>query len=191
MKECSQVSILKSFEALSTFQGNGLRSDTSCHGTSQGIRPTYRYPCHGRTSDSHAGAHNDSTGPVIYISITLPKSAYPITQTLHIIRVSRNDYNNIIYINKYNIERVYYYITGTECLNLLLHHRKAKHLPQVGLSFLPLALEPPWNRNSRTQQFRHLQQHGFENPKYGVYFCKSYPSKENDSQGYAGFWESR
>jgi hypothetical protein len=24
-----------------------------------------------------------------------------------------------------------------------------------------------------------------------VYFRKSYPSKEKDSQGYAGFWESR
>jgi hypothetical protein len=26
--------------------------------------------------------------------------------------------------------------------------------------------------------FPHLQQHGFENPKYGVYFRKSYPTKE-------------
>jgi hypothetical protein len=25
----------------------------------------------------------------------------------------------------------------------------------------------------------HLQQHGFENPEYGVYFHKFYPSKEN------------
>jgi hypothetical protein len=57
-----------------------------------------------RISDSHA--HNDSAGPVICISITSPKSAYPITQTLHIIRVSGKDYNNIIYIHKYNIERV-------------------------------------------------------------------------------------
>jgi hypothetical protein len=32
-----------------------------------------------RTSDSHAGAHNDSAGPVICIFITSPKSAYPIT----------------------------------------------------------------------------------------------------------------
>jgi hypothetical protein len=28
-----------------------------------------------RTSDSHAGAHNDSTSPVIYIFIISPKSA--------------------------------------------------------------------------------------------------------------------
>jgi hypothetical protein len=53
-----------------------------------------------RTLDSHAGAHNGSTGLVIYISITLPKSAYPITQTLHTIGVSGKDYNNIIYIHK-------------------------------------------------------------------------------------------
>ena len=31
----------------------------------------------------------------------------------------------------------------------------------------------------------------FQNPKYEVYFCKSYLSKEKDSQRYAGFWESR
>jgi hypothetical protein len=45
MKEYSKVSILKSFEALSNVRRNGLRSDTSCGGTSQGIRPTYRCPC--------------------------------------------------------------------------------------------------------------------------------------------------
>jgi hypothetical protein len=45
MEEYSKVSILKSFEALSNVRRNGLCSDTSCHGTSQGIRPTYRYPC--------------------------------------------------------------------------------------------------------------------------------------------------
>jgi hypothetical protein len=45
MKEYSKVSILKSFEALSNVQRNRLRSDTSCQGTSQGIRPTYICPC--------------------------------------------------------------------------------------------------------------------------------------------------
>jgi hypothetical protein len=45
MKEYSKVSILKSFEALSNVRRKGLRSDTRCHGTSQGIRPTYRCPC--------------------------------------------------------------------------------------------------------------------------------------------------
>jgi hypothetical protein len=83
-----------------------------------------------RASDSQAGAHNGSPGLVICISITSPKSAYPITQTLHTIGVRGKDYNNKIYIHKYNIERVDYYITGIECLNLLLHHRKAKHLPR-------------------------------------------------------------
>jgi hypothetical protein len=59
-----------------------------------------------RTSDSHAGALNGSAGPSTCITITSPKSVYPITQTLHTIRVSGRDYNNIIYIYKYNIERV-------------------------------------------------------------------------------------
>jgi hypothetical protein len=36
-----------------------------------------------RTSDSHAGAHNHSTSSVICIFIISPKSASPITQTLH------------------------------------------------------------------------------------------------------------
>jgi hypothetical protein len=45
MKEYSKVRILKSFEALSNVRRDRLRSDTSCHGTSQGIRPTYRCPC--------------------------------------------------------------------------------------------------------------------------------------------------
>jgi hypothetical protein len=45
-------------------------------------------------------------------------------------------------------------------------------------SVLPFAWAPPWSRNNRTQLFHHLQQDGFENPQYGVYFCKSYPSKE-------------
>jgi hypothetical protein len=34
-------------------------------------------------------------------------------------------------------------------------------------------------------QSLHLQQHGFENPEYGVYFRKSYLTKRKDSQGYA------
>jgi hypothetical protein len=37
MKEYSKVSILKSFETLSNVRRNGLRSDNSCDGTSQGI----------------------------------------------------------------------------------------------------------------------------------------------------------
>ena len=37
---------------------------------------------------------------------------------------------------------------------------------------------PPLNKNSKSLLFPHLQQHGFENPEYGVYFRKSYPTKE-------------
>jgi hypothetical protein len=39
--------------------------------------------------------------------------------------------------------------------------------------------------------FPHLQQHGFENPEYGVYFRKSYPTKEKDSRicWLEGVWE--
>jgi hypothetical protein len=66
---------------------------------------------------------------VILSVTTSPMSTYPTTQTLHIIGLSGKDYNNIISIHKKNIERVDYYITGIECLNLLLHHRNAKHLP--------------------------------------------------------------
>jgi hypothetical protein len=55
------------------------------------------------------------------------------------------------------------------------------------------ARAPPWvphlNRNNKTLLFPHLQQHGFDNLEYGVYFRKSYPTKEKDSQGYAGLRE--
>jgi hypothetical protein len=36
-----------------------------------------------RTSDNHVDAHNHSISSVICIIIILPKSASPITQTLH------------------------------------------------------------------------------------------------------------
>jgi hypothetical protein len=36
-----------------------------------------------RTSNNHVDAHNHSTSLVIYIIIISPKSASPITQTLH------------------------------------------------------------------------------------------------------------
>jgi hypothetical protein len=45
---------------------------------------------------------------------------------------------------------------------------------------------PPLNKNSKSLLFPHLQQHGFKNPECEVYFRRSYPSKEKDSQGYAG-----
>jgi hypothetical protein len=89
---------------------------------------------------------------------------------------------------------------------VLLQTREAKHPPAQKIIVFkpggkhPLArtitalaplLVPPLNRNSKTLLFPHLQQHGFEYPEYGVYFRKSYPTKEKDSQGYAGLRESR
>jgi hypothetical protein len=61
---------------------------------------------------------------------------------------------------------------------LIITSLEGKTPSQISLSFHPPAWEPPWNRNNRTQPFHHLQQHGFVNPEYGVYICKSYPSKE-------------
>jgi hypothetical protein len=76
---------------------------------------------------------------------------------------------------------------------LLLQTREAKHPPahkyivsKVGGQHPPASdftvgahpWVPPLNKNNKSLLFPHLQQHGFENPEYGVYFCKSYPSKE-------------
>jgi hypothetical protein len=76
---------------------------------------------------------------------------------------------------------------------LLLQTREAKHPPahkfivlKMGVQHPPATkftararpLVPPLNKNSKSLLFPHLQQHGFENPEYGVYFRKSYPTKE-------------
>jgi hypothetical protein len=42
-----------------------------------------------RTSENHVDAHNHSTSSVICIIIRSPKSASPITQTLHISGVKK------------------------------------------------------------------------------------------------------
>jgi hypothetical protein len=63
--------------------------------------------------------------------------------------------------------------------NILLHIREVKHPPTNKFTDLPPPLVPPSSRNSKTSLFHHLQQHGFENPEYGVYFRKSYLTKEN------------
>jgi hypothetical protein len=42
-----------------------------------------------RILDNHASALNGSAGPITCITITSPKNAYPITQTLQTIRVKR------------------------------------------------------------------------------------------------------
>jgi hypothetical protein len=66
-----------------------------------------------------------------------------------------------------------------------------QHPPAINLTAGVLPWVPPLNRNNKTLLFPNLQQHGFENPKYRVYFRKSYPTKEKDCQGYAGLRESR
>jgi hypothetical protein len=53
-----------------------------------------------------------------------------------------------------------------------------KHPPAYTIMDSAPLLVPPLNRNSKTPLFPHLQQHGFENPEYEVYFLKSYPTKE-------------
>jgi hypothetical protein len=53
-----------------------------------------------------------------------------------------------------------------------------QHPPAIDFTVGALLWVPPLNRNNKTLLFPHLQQHGFENPKYGVYFRKSYPTKE-------------
>jgi hypothetical protein len=56
---------------------DGLRSDTSCDGTTQVTRPTYSVLVH-RTSDNPAGApdHLTSSASVFF---TLPKTVSPVT----------------------------------------------------------------------------------------------------------------
>jgi hypothetical protein len=53
-----------------------------------------------------------------------------------------------------------------------------KHPPAHTITDLAPLLVPPLNKNSKTPMFPHLQQHGFENPEYRVYFRKSYLTKE-------------
>ena len=62
--------------------------------------------------------------------------------------------------------------------NVLLHIREVKHPPTNKFTDFPLALAPLSSRNNKTRLFHHLQQHGFENPEYGVFFRKSYSIKE-------------
>jgi hypothetical protein len=57
----------------------------------------------------------------------------------------------------------------------------------VTITALAPLLVPPLNRNSKTPLFPHLQQHGFENPEYGVYFRKSYPTKEKSLKDMLAF----
>jgi hypothetical protein len=53
-----------------------------------------------------------------------------------------------------------------------------KHPPAHKITGFAPPLVPPSSRNNKTPLFPHLQQHGFKNPEYIVYFRKSYPTKE-------------
>jgi hypothetical protein len=55
---------------------------------------------------------------------------------------------------------------------------RGKHPPAHTITDLAPPMVPPSSRNNKTLLFHHLQQHGFESPEYGVYFRKSYPTKE-------------
>jgi hypothetical protein len=55
---------------------------------------------------------------------------------------------------------------------------RGQHPPTTDLTVGAHPWVPPLNKNSKSLLFPHLQQHRFENPEYGVYFRKSYPSKE-------------
>jgi hypothetical protein len=53
-----------------------------------------------------------------------------------------------------------------------------QHPPATIFTAGTLPWVPPLNRNIKSLLFPHLQQQGFENPEYEVYFRKSYPTKE-------------
>jgi hypothetical protein len=65
-----------------------------------------------------------------------------------------------------------------------------KHPPVTNFTAGALPCVPPLNINNKTLLFPHLQQHGFENPEYGVYFA-SLTQQKKKTQGYAGLRESR
>jgi hypothetical protein len=56
--------------------------------------------------------------------------------------------------------------------------REGQHPPATDFTAGALPWVPPLNRNIKSLLFSHLQQHGFENPEYGLYFRKYYPTKE-------------
>jgi hypothetical protein len=55
---------------------------------------------------------------------------------------------------------------------------KGQHPPAPDFTARAHPWVPPLSKNNKSLLFPHLQQHGFENPEYGVYFRKSYPTKE-------------
>jgi hypothetical protein len=90
-----------------------------------------------RTLDSHANAPNSLTGPSSCIfSISQERSSHITNITQHQSK-SGKDYNNLIYINKYNIERVIIIVYGFECF-YLLHHKKVDTFHRLYLVFILL-----------------------------------------------------
>jgi hypothetical protein len=55
---------------------------------------------------------------------------------------------------------------------------EGKHLPKVVLSFLPPVSEQPWSKNNKNSTVSSPTTTWFGNPEYGVYFHRSYPTKE-------------
>jgi hypothetical protein len=64
-----------------------------------------------------------------------------------------------------------------ECITYYYKTGRQNILPKQFTDWPP-PLAPPLSRNNKTLLFHHLQQHGFKNPEYGVYFRKSYLTKE-------------
>jgi hypothetical protein len=97
------------------------------------------------------------------------------------------------------VHKYYYYKPGRQntlpTTSLLFFKVGGQHPPTTDFSTEAHPLVLPWNKNSKSLLFPHLQQHGFENPKYGVYLLKSYPTKEKTLFAkmplYAGLRESR
>jgi hypothetical protein len=153
----------------------------ACHGTSEGIRPTYRCPCPKDLRQSCRCAQSLGTFGYLYLHHIAQERFTHHADITHIIRVKNKwkDYNNIIYIHIKYRESIYY-LTGVRVQHIILHNWEAKHPPAIKfIDFTPTSATP-LNRNSKTRLFHHLQQHGFGNPVYGVYFHKSYPTKEKD-----------
>jgi hypothetical protein len=78
------------------------------------------------------------------------------------------------------VHKYYYYRLGRQNPSRIKVYCFTSGRPTSSRDFTAelLLWTPPLNKNSKSLLFPHLQQHGFENPEYGVYFCKSYPSKE-------------
>ena len=79
------------------------------------------------------------------------------------------------------MQKYYYYKPGRQrplSLNSIKFLKGGQHPPATDFTTGAHPWVQPLNRNNKSLLFPHLQQHGFENTEYGVYFRKSYPTKE-------------